>query len=79
MKRLIIVLNMFFIITLGSFIVVSDLILDVELNRYAVDIFDGMLLFEMGLLGLSEAGKKFINKVEQPDENNIPEEEMKEA
>lgn len=70
---------MFFIITLGSFIVVSDLILDVELNRYAVDIFDGMLLFEMGLLGLSEAGKKFINKVEQPDENNIPEEEMKEA
>lgn len=79
MKRLIIGLNMFFIITLASFIVISDLILDVELNRYAVDVFDGMLLFEMGLLGLSEAGKKFRNKIEQPDETNVPLEEMKEA
>ena len=70
MKRIIIFVVMVFILLLGTFIVLSDKVLEHEVNRYAIDVFDGLLIFVASLLGLAEVGKKFLNKVEQKDEEN---------
>lgn len=50
-------------IVLGVFIVVSDLFLKQEVNRYSIEVFETLLLFTATLLGIAEAGKKFINKI----------------
>lgn len=61
-KSLTILTTFIFILMLGTFIVISDKILEKEVNRYAISVFDSLLVFEGLLMGLSEASKKFINK-----------------
>lgn len=61
-KSLTIFATFVFVLMLGTFIVVSDKILEKEVNRYAISVFDSLLVFEGLLMGLSEASKKFINK-----------------
>lgn len=61
-KSLTIFVTFVFTIILGTFIVVSDKILDKEVNRYAIDVFDSFLLFLSVMMGLSEASKKIVNK-----------------
>jgi len=63
-KSLTILTTFVFILALGTFIVISDKILEKEVNRYAIDVFDSLLVFESLLMGLSEASKKFVNKQE---------------
>ncbi len=63
-KSLTILTTFVFILALGTFIVISDKILEKEVNRYAINVFDSLLVFESLLMGLSEASKKFINKQE---------------
>jgi hypothetical protein len=63
-KSLTILTTFIFILALGTFIVISDKILEKEVNRYAIDVFNSLLVFESLLMGLSEASKKFVNKVE---------------
>lgn len=47
---------------LGAFIVMSDSVLDVEINRYAIDVFDTLNLFVLALAGVTVADKKMKNK-----------------
>jgi len=61
-KSLTILVTFIFTLVLGAFIVVSDKILEKEVNRYAIDVFNSLLVFLSLLMGLSEASKKFINK-----------------
>ena len=61
-KSITILVTFVFILSLGTFIVVSDKILEREVNRYAIDVFDSLLLFLATLMGLTEFGKKFENK-----------------
>lgn len=42
---------------MGIYIVVSDYILEGEINRYAADVFNGFLLLTGGLAGISVADK----------------------
>jgi hypothetical protein len=63
-KSLTILITFVFILALGTFIVISDKILEKEVNRYAINVFDSLLVFESLLMGLSEASKKFVNKQE---------------
>lgn len=62
LKRLISVAVITFALTLGTFIVISDKVLDKEVNRYAIDVFDTLLIFEASLLGITEAGKMISTK-----------------
>ena len=62
MKRLTIFLVLFLTLILGAFIVLSDLVLKVEVNKYAQGIFDSLLLFLATLMGVTEFGKKMTNK-----------------
>ena len=62
MKRLTIFLVLFLTLFLGAFIVLSDLVLKVEVNRYAIDVFQSLLFFEAALMGITEFGKKLTNK-----------------
>ena len=62
MKRLTIFLVLFLTLILGAFIVLSDLVLKVEVNKYAQGIFDSLLLFLATLMGVTEFGKKLTNK-----------------
>lgn len=61
-KSLSILITLSFTLTLGAFIVVSDKILDKEVNKYAIDVFNSLLIFVGTLMSVTEAGKKFINK-----------------
>lgn len=49
-------------IILGSYIVLSDYILKVEINRYAIDVFESFMLLTAALAGITVADKKIINK-----------------
>ncbi len=73
MKRLTAFVVMVFVLALGVFIVVSDKILVREINRYSIDVFQALLLFEATLMGITEFGKKIMNK-ENKAENNIEDE-----
>lgn len=61
-KSIIIFITFVFVISLGTFIVISDKVLEKEVNRYAIDVFNSLLFFEATLLGLSEFSKKVANK-----------------
>lgn len=63
-KKLTIFVILINIITLGTFIVVSDKILDKVVNPYAIQVFMALLGFEILLMGLREASKKFEDKQE---------------
>ena len=68
MKRLTAFVVMVFVLALGVFIVISDKILDREVNRYAIDVFQSLLFFEAALMGINEFGKKLENKELKTDE-----------
>lgn len=68
MKRLTAFVVMIFVLGLGTFIVISDKILDTVVNMYAIEVFNSLLIFEATLMGIAEFGKKLINK-------NIPKDE----
>ena len=68
MKRLTAFVVMIFVLALGVFIVVSDLVLKVEVNRYAIDVFQSLLFFEAALMGINEFGKKLENKEQKTEE-----------
>lgn len=70
MKRLTAFVVMFFILSLGSFIVLSDKILEKEVNQYAIEVFNSLLIFEATLMGIAEFGKKLANK--EKKEEDIP-------
>lgn len=70
MKRITILVTFIFIILVGSFIVLSDKVLQSVVNPYAIRVFEGLLIFEASLMGIAEFGKKFTNRVEQKDEEN---------
>jgi hypothetical protein len=63
-KSLTVLVTFLFILALGTFIVISDKILEKEVNRYAIDVFNSLLVFLTLLMGLTEAGKKLLNKNE---------------
>lgn len=62
MKRLTAFVIMIFILSLGSFIVLSDLVLEKEVNKYSIEVFNSLLIFEATLMGIAEFGKKITNK-----------------
>ena len=62
MKRLTILVVLIFTLGLGAFIVLSDNFLEREINRYSIDVFQALLLFEATLMGIAEFGKKLANK-----------------
>jgi hypothetical protein len=68
MKRLTIFVVLVFTLGLGAFIVLSDLILKVEVNKFAIGVFDSLLLFLATLMGLTEFGKKIENKNTKEEE-----------
>ena len=68
MKRLTAFVVMIFVLALGVFIVVSDLVLKVEVNKYAIDVFQSLLFFEAALMGINEFGKKLENKEQKTEE-----------
>lgn len=68
LKRIIAVLVITFVLVLGTFIVISDKVLDREVNRYAIDVFDSLLIFEASLLGITEAGKMIMSRNKKEDE-----------
>lgn len=61
-KSLTIFVTFVFVILLGTFITISDFILKKEITRYAIDVFNSLLLFLSVMMGLSEASKKVANK-----------------
>ena len=68
MKRLTIFLVLFLNLFLGAFIVLSDLVLKVEVNKWASGVFDSLLLFLATLMGVTEFGKKMTNKETKTEE-----------
>ena len=68
MKRLTIFLVLFLTLFLGAFIVLSDLVLKVEVNKWASGVFDSLLLFLATLMGVTEFGKKMTNKETKTEE-----------
>ncbi len=61
-KSLTILTTHIIMISLSTFVVISDILLDKIVNPYAIQIITALLGFEILLLGLTEAGKKFTNK-----------------
>lgn len=61
-KRITIFLMLIFALLLGTFITISDKILEVEVNKYAIEVFNSILLFLATLMGVTEFGKKLTNK-----------------
>lgn len=61
-KSLTTVTTFIFVLSLGTFIVISDKILDKPVNGYAITVFQSLLVFLGALMGITEVGKKFSNK-----------------
>lgn len=60
-KSLMLITSYIFMLLLGTFIVVSDSVLKVEINRYAIDVFDTLNLFVLALAGITVTDKKIKN------------------
>ena len=69
MKRLTILVVLIFTLNLGAFIVLSDLVLKSEVNRWASGIFDSLLIFLATLMGIAEFGKKLTDKSPKTEED----------
>jgi hypothetical protein len=61
-KSLTILVTLNFVLALGTFIVISDYILDKVVNEHAITVFQSLLIFLGSLMSITEAGKKFENK-----------------
>jgi hypothetical protein len=55
-------------INLGTYIVVSDYVLEKEINRYAIDVFNGFLILTGTLSGVT-VWDKFSNKSKKEEVN----------
>lgn len=69
MKRLTVFVVLVLTLFLGAFIVLSDLVLKVEVNKWASGVFDSLLLFLAALMGVTEFGKKMMNKEIKTEED----------
>lgn len=67
-KSLTILVTFIFVLILGTFITISDKILQKEVNHYAIDVFNSLLLFLTAMMGITEASKKILNKEIPPEE-----------
>jgi len=67
-KSIMILITFVFVLLLGTFIVVSDKVLDKPVNIYAIDVFNSLLLFLATMTGIAEASKKILNKQIPPEE-----------
>lgn len=67
-KSLTTITTFIFVMLLGTFIVISDKILERAVNQYAIVVFQSLLFFLGALMGLTEVSKKFINKQTPVDE-----------
>lgn len=56
-------ISFLFMITVGIYIVISDSVLNVEINRYAIDVFDTMVVLVGTMTGFIITDKKITNKV----------------
>lgn len=56
------IVSFIFTLLVGLFIVLSDSVLNVEINRYAIDVFDTMVIFVATMTGFNITDKKFINR-----------------
>ena len=63
-KSFMLITSFIFMLILGTFIVISDSVINVEINRYAIDVFDTLNLFVLALAGITVTDKKLKNKVE---------------
>lgn len=61
-KSVITFITFIFVIFLGTFIIISDKVLEREVNKYAIDVFNSLLLFLSVVMGIGEASKKIVNK-----------------
>lgn len=61
-KSLTILVTLNFVLALGTFIVISDYVLDKVVNEHAITVFQSLLFFLGSLMGITELGKKFENK-----------------
>lgn len=67
-KSLTTLVTFIFVMSLGTYIVVSDSILKVVINGQAIIVFQSLLAFLIALMGLTEISKKFENKQMPPEE-----------
>ena len=65
-KSLTAFISLIMAISLGIYIVVSDWILNEEINRYAIDVFFGFLALSGGTLGLTVVKKIKNGKEDLP-------------
>ena len=56
-------------LVLGGFIVVSDYFLEVEVNRYAIDVFQTLMLLTGATLGLTVWDKQTMYKNDKTETN----------
>lgn len=61
-KSLTTITTFIFVLFLGTFIVISDKILDKPVNVYAISVFQSLLIFLGTLMGITEFSKKIVNK-----------------
>lgn len=61
-KSLTTITTFIFVLILGTFIVISDKILDKPVNIYAISVFQSLLVFLGALMGITEVSKKVANK-----------------
>jgi uncharacterized membrane protein len=57
-------------LALGAFIVISDYFLKEEVNRYAIDVFQTLMLLVGATLGLTVWDKQTMYKNDSKTENN---------
>jgi len=57
---------------LGFYIVVSDRVIDREINRYAIDVFQTLILLTATTLGLTVWDKQVVAKNDKKEEDNEP-------
>ena len=58
-----------FALVLGLYIVISDYILDKEINRYAIDVFQTLILLVGATLGLTVWDKQTMYKNDKKQDN----------
>lgn len=73
-KSFMIIVTFIFTLLLGAFIVLSDKVLEREINRYGIDVFNSLLLFLATMSGFSIYDKKVVNK----SVPNVTEEQIQE-
>lgn len=57
---------------MGFFILVSDTFLKIEINQYAINVFNSFMLLTAALSGVTVIDKKFGNKVDNNPCDNDP-------